>query len=157
MVFLCTYGLHTDTKSSKTSQSRRKTPQNGRFSTVPTVEAICENLPKIYKKSASSYHTQTGYISFLFKTHQFCLKPMVFCFKTHHILFKTHHILFKTHFILFKTKIYERKYKKSASSFHTQIGHIIALDCSGKSFYLKASWDTHVFQTVWKKTATGGK
>ena len=36
LVFLCTYGLHTDTKSSKTSQSHRKTPQNGRFSPVPT-------------------------------------------------------------------------------------------------------------------------
>ena len=72
---------HTDTKSSKTSQSHRETPQNGRFCTVPTVEAKCKNLPKIYKKYASSYHTQTGYIWFLFKTYQFCLKPIIFCLK----------------------------------------------------------------------------
>ena len=58
-----------------------KKPQNGWFCTVPTVEAICENLPKRYKKSASSYHTQTGYILFLFKTHQFCFKPFIFCLK----------------------------------------------------------------------------
>ena len=30
-----------------------------------------------------------------------------------------------------------------------------ALDCSGKSFYLKASWDTHVLQVVWKKLPQG--
>ncbi len=60
-----------------------------------------------------------------------------------------------SHRILFKTKIYERKYKKSASSSHTQTGYISALDCSGKSFHLKASWDTHVFQAVWKKLPQG--
>ena len=45
-------------------------------------------------------------------------------FETHRILFKTHRMLFKTHRILFKTKIYEKKYKKSASSFNTQTGYI---------------------------------
>jgi len=33
---------------------------------LPTVEAICENLPKRYKKSVSSFHTQTGYIPIVF-------------------------------------------------------------------------------------------
>jgi len=32
-------------------------------------------------------------------------------------------MLFKTHHILFKTKIYEKKYKKSASSLNTQTGY----------------------------------
>ena len=54
LVFLCTYGLHTDTKSSKTSQSHRKNPSKWPilYSRVPTVEAICKNLPNRYKKSA---------------------------------------------------------------------------------------------------------
>ena len=91
----------------------------------------------------------------MFKTHPILFKTHRILFKTHRILFKTHRILFKTHPILFKTKIYERKYKKSASSSHTQTGYISALDCSGKSFHLKASWDTHVFQAVRKKLPQG--
>ena len=115
------------------------------------MEAICKILPKRYKKSTSSYHTQTGYISFLFKTHQFCLKPIVFCLKP--IVFCLKPIVFCLKPIIFSlkpivfcliTKIYERKYKKSASSFHTQTAYINALDSSGKSFYLKASWDKHL-------------
>ena len=50
LVFLCTCGLHTDTKSLKTSQSHRKNPQNGRFCTVPTGGAIYKNLRENVKK-----------------------------------------------------------------------------------------------------------
>ena len=57
----------------------------------------------------------------MFKTHRIL-------FKTHLILFKTHLILFKTHRILFKTKIYEKKYKKSESSYHTQTGYLYKRD-----------------------------
>jgi len=39
-VFLWTCSLHSDNKSSKMSQSQRKTPQNRQFCTVPTGESI---------------------------------------------------------------------------------------------------------------------
>ena len=111
LVFLCTYGLHTDTKSSKTSQSHRKTPQNGRFWTVGYL--LWRPYAKIYQKDTRN----------LQETHRIL-------FETHRILFKTHRMLFKTHRILFKTKIYEKKYKKSASSYHTQTGYISRHKCN---------------------------
>ena len=111
LVFLCTYGLHTDTKSSKTSQSHRKTPQNGRFWTVGYL--LWRPYAKIYQKDTRN----------LQETHRIL-------FETHWILFKTHRILFETHHILFKTKIYEKNYKKSASSYHTQTGYISRHKCN---------------------------
>ena len=101
----------------------------------------------------------------------------------HHILFKTHHILFKTHCFLFiahqfclkpiifslkpilfclKPIVFCLKQKSMRESTRNpwvlsihRLGYINALDCSGKSSYLKASRDTHVMQVVWNKLPQG--
>ena len=65
--FLSHTDLHTVAKISKHHNLMEKPLKMADFVQYPpTVEAICKYLPKRYKKSASSYHTQTGYIPIVF-------------------------------------------------------------------------------------------
>jgi len=48
-------------------------------------------------------------------------------------------------------KILREKIQEIQEFYYTQTGYLNALDCLGKSFYTKASWDTHVLQVVWKE------
>jgi hypothetical protein len=72
--FLSNTDLHTDAKSSKTSQSHRKTPQNGRFCTVPTYCGghMRKSTKKIQEICEFFSHTDWVY------TYCFCLKPINF-------------------------------------------------------------------------------
>jgi len=122
LVGLCPRGLHTDIKSMKRSRSPWKTIQNGLLCTV-----LCK-LHHILTLS-KGFHGDQGF--FLSLNCPKCNKKQFKGQKSHYLLEKPLKMVNYEQYLLWRpyVKIYEKRYKKSASSYHTQTGYISQLDC----------------------------